>query len=213
MSKFSKRGTCCVTGVTWLFLMAGCFQDAGVGGTGEIVVPAQKLHEVGKLDPVPATTEPSTRPTTAPAQVELTIEQCRQYALHNNLDLRVELLNPTLAKESLSEAEARYEALFTTDANFAKTDSATASQLTNQQAESINVSPGVQIPLRTGGTVSVNVPINRIETNNAFSTLNPAYTTDLQASISLPLLRGAGLFYNTQQIRIAFYQYQATQGS
>jgi outer membrane protein TolC len=192
-------------------LLAGCFKDAGIGGTGEIVVPSHTLHEVGKLDPVPATTEPSTRPTTAPAQVQLTIEQCRQYALQNNLDLRVELLNPTIAKENLSEAEAHYEALFTTDASFSTTDTATASELSSEQAKSASVTPGVLIPLRTGGAITVSGPINRLETNNQFSTLNPAYTSDLQASISLPLLRGAGLFYNTQQIRIAFYEYQSTQ--
>jgi outer membrane protein TolC len=206
-----KSGTCCVIAMAAALAIAGCFKDAGVGGTGEIVVPSQTLHQVGKFDPVPATTEPSTRPTTAPAQVELTIEQCRQYVLQNNLDLKVELLNPTIARENLSEAEARYEALFTTDANYSTTDAATSSQLSNQQAESVNLTPGVQIPLRTGGTVSVSVPVNRLETNNQFSTLNPAYTSNLQASISLPLLRGAGLFYNTQQIRIAFYEFQATQ--
>ena len=55
------------------------------------------------------------------------------------------------------------------------------------------------------------LPVDRFETNNSFSTLNPAYTSNLQASLSIPLLRTAGLFYNTQQIRIAFYEYQATQ--
>src|SRR5205823_5284445 len=92
----SVGGTAVVIVVLLGLLLAGCFQDAGTGGTGEIVVAATKLHEVGKFDPTPATTEPATRPTTAPAAVELTIEQCRQYALHNNLDLRVELLNPTI---------------------------------------------------------------------------------------------------------------------
>ena len=55
------------------------------------------------------------------------------------------------------------------------------------------------------------LPVNRFETNNAFSTLNPAYTSDLDASISQPLLRGAGLAVNSHGIRIATYQYQSTQ--
>jgi outer membrane protein len=67
--------------------------------------------------------------------------------------------------------------------------------------------------LRTGGTINLSLPFDRFETNNKFSTLNPAYTSNLQAGFSLPLLRGAGVYYNTQQIRIAFYEYQATQAA
>src|SRR5437660_8430250 len=84
--------------------LAGCFQNAGTGGTGEIVVPTERLHNVEPFDPakVAATSQPTTqaatRPTTAP--VELTIEQCRQLALAGNLGLKVELLNPTIAKET-----------------------------------------------------------------------------------------------------------------
>src|SRR5690606_18750354 len=43
------------------------------------------------------------------------------------------------------------------------------------------------------------------ETNNAFSTLNPAYTSDLQFSLSQPLLRGAGRRSATHALRVAAY--------
>jgi outer membrane protein TolC len=67
------------------------------------------------------------------------------------------------------------------------------------------------VPLRTGGTLQFSLPVNRFENNNAFSTLNPAYSSDFAASISHPLLRGAGLDVNAHGIRIATYQYQTTQ--
>ncbi len=211
-----RRSTCrvpfCASSAALMAcLLPGCFRNAGTGGTGEIVVPEQRLREVATFTPQPAT-QPTTRPTTVPlAQVELTIEQCRERALHNNLDLRVELLNPTIARQTLSEDQARFEALFVTDASFSTNDDATASQLSNRQSKAMNIAPGVQIPLQTGGTLSLSGDASRFETNNSFSTLNPAYTSDLRASISLPLLRGAGVYYNTQQIRIAFYEYEATQ--
>ena len=196
------------------FIITGCGNDAGIGGTGEIVVPVQTLREVNAFEPAKASaSQPTSKPTTAPAQVELSIEQCRRFALQNNLDLKVDLLNPTIAKESLSAAEAQYEALFVANSSFGTTDAATASSLTSSQSKSFHADAGAQIPLRTGGSINVSLPVDRFENNNKFSTLNPSYSSDLRASISLPLLRGAGLYYNTQQIRIAFYEYQATQAA
>ena len=196
------------------FIITGCGNDAGIGGTGEIVVPVQTLREVNAFEPAKApASQPTSKPTTAPAQVELSIEQCRRFALQNNLDLKVDLLNPTIAKESLSAAEAQYEALFVANSSFGTTDAATASSLTSSQSKSFHADAGAQIPLRTGGSINVSLPVDRFENNNKFSTLNPSYSSDLRASISLPLLRGAGLYYNTQQIRIAFYEYQATQAA
>jgi outer membrane protein TolC len=77
--------------------------------------------------------------------------------------------------------------------------------------KNLQITPGLQIPLQTGGTIRVDVPMNRLETDNQFSTLNPAYTSDVSASISQPLLRGAGIDANANRIRIAFYDYQISQ--
>jgi outer membrane protein len=162
------------------------------------------------------TTTPSTKPAEEllpppPADVKLTIEECRRFALANNLDLKVELFNPTIAKEAISEERARFESVFNASANYAITDQATATRLESAQAKTLNTSVGVTVPLRTGGTVQLALPVNRFETNNQFSTLNPAFSSDLTASISQPLLRNAGIAVNSHGIRIATYQYQATQ--
>jgi len=67
-------------------IVTGCGNDAGIGGTGEIVVPAQTLREVNAFQPAKAPASQSTsKPDAAPAQVELSIEQCRRFALKNNL--------------------------------------------------------------------------------------------------------------------------------
>src|SRR4051794_18741486 len=76
---------------------AGC-RDAGIGGTGEIVVPRETLRDIEGADPgkfavTPATTVPSTQPSTRAStqplkDVQLTIEEVRQLALQNNLDLK-----------------------------------------------------------------------------------------------------------------------------
>src|SRR5256885_5639449 len=87
---------------------AGCIKDFGTGGTGELVIPQRELREVkagdlSSLSTTRPTTSAATRPSTQPAELALTIEECRQFALASNLNLQVELLNPSIARESLSE--------------------------------------------------------------------------------------------------------------
>jgi outer membrane protein TolC len=144
-------------------------------------------------------------------EVPLTLAQVRQLALSNNLDLKVELFNPTIARQGLSEEEARFESLFTTTIDYTNSDQPTATQLQGSQVKDWRVTPGVDIPLRTGGSVRLAVPMERFETNNQFATLNPAYTSDAAVRITQPLLRGGGTDVAAQGIRVAFYAYQQSQ--
>jgi len=138
----------------------------------------------------------------------LSLQQCRKIALEHNLRLQVELINPTIAREKITQEQARFEALFIGSANLSKTDQPTSLALDASQSDYFSSSAGLNIPLRSGGAISLETPVNRSETNNIFSTLNPAYTTDARVSISHPLLRSAGLRTNTHGIRVARYQNQ-----
>src|SRR5207253_9483941 len=143
------------------------------------------------------------------------IAQIRELALRNNLDLKVELLNPSISRESLNQEEARYEALFTTNTAFNTSDSPTANTVTQQQtgtqSNNWSLTPGLQFPLRTGGLISLDVPMDRFETNAPAQLLNPTFTSDVTARISQPLLRGGGTDVKAQPIRVAFYGYQQAQ--
>ncbi|MBL8762332.1 MAG: TolC family protein [Phycisphaerae bacterium] len=146
-------------------------------------------------------------------KMTLSIEDCRASALASNLDLKIAMMDPTIARENISREEARFESLFTTRAIWQENDSPTASDLDSSQFRNKSIEPGVRIPLRTGETVEVSLPVSRTETNNSFSTLNPSYTSDLQFSLSQPLLRGAGRRANTYSIKIASLNAQAAEAS
>jgi outer membrane protein len=176
--------------------------------------------DIGRFATTAPTTRPSTLPSTRaleqpPHEVPLTVEDVRKLSLENNLDLKVELYNPSIARETLNEEEARFEALFTTDASYSSNDTPFANQVSQElqgtQSQNWSVNPGLQFPLRTGGLVQFNVPMDRLETNSTSATLNPSYTSDFSASIQQPLLRGGGIDVNAQPIRIAFYGYERAQ--
>jgi outer membrane protein TolC len=205
--------------------LAGCTFGFGRGATGELVIPREQLRSIQPATmeqiqasaPKPAAALPTTLPTTLPAplaeqrEVTLSVEDARRLALENNLELRVELFEPAVARASLTEERARFEALFNTTASYDKTDSPSATRLESNQSNNLRVTPGVELPLVTGGTLRADLPLSRFESDNEFSLLNPAYTSDFVISFSQPLLRGAGVYANTQGIRLAFYNYQSSQ--
>lgn len=141
---------------------------------------------------------------------DLSLEECRADALTNNLDLKVAVVDPAIAGEAATQEEAKFNSIFTLNAGYQDLDTPTASQLVSGQSKNLQVTPGVRIPTRTGGDVTVQLPFTRNENNNQFSTLNPSYTSDLQFSISQPLLRGAGRRSATAALRIAGYNEQAS---
>lgn len=211
-----------------IVLAAGCAQnpfatsDADYGRR----VAMERLRGVQPLDmeeyrapePAPAKADPLASARRAAAaqfagvtEAKLSIEECRASALEHNLDLRVALVNPTIAHERVAEQEGKFEAAFTLRASYRNTDTPTASTLTAAQEKGLFVEPGVRIPLRTGGTATVTLPISSNETNNRFATLNPSYTSDLQFSLSHQLLRGAGRYVTMAQLRIASYNAQASE--
>jgi outer membrane protein len=143
--------------------------------------------------------------------IDLTLEECRASTIERNLNLKVALIDPSIARERAGVEEAKFNSTFFTRAAWQNSDSPTASNLDSAQSERQLITPGVRIPMRTGGNVTVSLPVSKSETDNQFSTLNPAYTSDLQFSISHDLLRNAGRRVNTASIRIAQYNQQASE--
>jgi outer membrane protein TolC len=202
-----------------LFLLAGCESDYGRPAGEEyyeIKIPPEKLRQIETLDLAKA--EKSDRPDVnevkvPPEELELTLEQCRALAMENNLDLKVQLISPAIAAERVSEEEARFEAAFFSNINYSKTDMPGVSYLddiTGSQRDYASTDLGVQVPLRTGGTVTFNLADRRTKTNAELINFNPYYGSGLSASISQPLLRNAGNRTNTYAIRIAKYERQIT---
>ena len=144
-------------------------------------------------------------------RIELSLSDARIAALANNLNLGATLIAPTIAAEQVSEEEGRFEAIFTLSGTVRDNDDAVASALDSSKSTVRSITPGIRVPLRTGGELNVTLPISRFETDNSFSLLNPSYTSDLNFSLSQNLLRGAGRRATTHSIRIAEYNRQISE--
>lgn len=214
-----------ITGAT-LVLLAGCTSNplAPHPLDTDTRAPAERLRRIGNLELTRIDTGPG-QPEPTPAEqveaararyagmerVDLSLEDARLHAFERNLGLRATLVNPVIAAERLSQEEGRFNAVFTLSAGWAEIDDAVATELADAQSTRQYVTPGVTIPLRTGGDFTITTPVSRFETNNTFSTLNPAITADLELSLSHNLLRGAGRRVATHSIRLAEYDRQISE--
>lgn len=147
--------------------------------------------------------------STAADRLEISIEQCRAWTLENNLELRVAMIDPRIASTTVDEEEARFEAVFLANIGGADADPGQAGVFRDQFVRPFTVEPGVEIPLRSGGTIGVSLPLTR-EEDFGFSN-DSLYVSDLDFSISHPLLRDAGRRANTHRIRIAALDTQISQ--
>lgn len=215
-----------------LFL-SSAFAAAVVGCAGPLdhdsapAVDAQTLRQIDAVElkeqsrTPPASVEDATAkalqrlsevgPTPPPApSIDLDLSEVRAAALANNLDLKIELVNPSIAAESVAEEEAKFESTFTASARRSVTDSPVAVATEGSSVVINQFNFGVNVPLRTGGTINVDLPFSEVDTNNPFSLLNPSYQADLNFSIAQPLLRGAWDESTMHSIRVARLQATAT---
>ena len=227
MSNISKHTLKCKTSLRLIGLPAalslaalayGCADAFKERSYETMSVPAERFEQIDALDLASMSAEApaddvagAADADAAPAEMNLSIEQCRAAALQNNLGLKVQLFTPSMAEQGVNEQIAAFEPLAFSQFGFSKTDTPTSVTLDASQEEAAGGDLGVEIPLPTGGTITLDQSFWRTETNNVYSTLNPAYTTDIYLSISQPLLRGSGVRANTHGIRIARYDAQIAQ--
>ena len=164
-----------------------------------------RLKEQSRTEPVTvaeATAElvdEISEPNDVVSAVELTLAEVRAAALANNLDLKIELVEPAIAQQDLDAERAKFEAILGAGMRHRRASDTDSTSRRN------TYDVGVDQPLATGGVLSVGLPFSEGHSSNA------DWLSDAAVSVSYiqSLLRGAGTRINTHSIRIAGYQKHA----
>jgi outer membrane protein len=197
-----------------IFVLAGCGSPSDRYGLHELGVSPQQVHEIEPLELKKA--EPSEappEPNKPPEKVELSLPQSRALALENNLQLKTALISPSIAAAQLGAEEAKFESSFFANLNANKFNQPAVNfqgQIAGSQRESLGGDLGVQVPLRTGGTVTFDASDEWDKTNAIGSQFNPYFVSNASISISQPLLRNAGQRATMYSIRVASYNRDIT---
>ena len=160
----------------------------------------------GLLTPAPSAAQaPPGASVTASAQtfttpqggtLSLSLDEAVARALENNADIAVERFNPDLSVENVRSAEGYYDPFLFATLSKSSTDTKgtnlfSGGATVNTKTDLWNF--GVQQAFQTGASLSVGFNNNRRDTNNAFSTFNPVYNSNLAFNLTQPLLKNFGI--------------------
>jgi outer membrane protein TolC len=202
------HGVGMTTGLLFMALsLAGC-SDVNVRQETKLKALTAKLDTIGtvqlkeqsKSEPVSieqATEQLAknvTEPNEARPTVSITLEEVRAAALTNNLDLKVEMVDPAIAQQMVDVERAKFESVFFGSARYQTAEFA----LTNDLFFSNTYEAGIQTPLPTGGAIRTSLPLREDDSGVSEAAVSVSFIQSL--------LRGAGTRVNTQSIRIATYQ-------
>lgn len=210
-------------GLLWC---AGCTTPFGHPEDDLVGPSLQRLHEI---ETVSLESQSGAKPLTveeaaneaieeliqrskARESADVSLADVRMAALANNLDLDVELVNPSIAQATVDVEEAKFEATFFGSARRTRNDDPVEFVTQSSQSDLTRFDLGVEIPLRTGGRITVDFPFGRSDVDNPFSAFGsePSFDAAAQFSISQELLRGAGVAANTYSIKVARYERKIT---
>jgi outer membrane protein len=136
----------------------------------------------------------------------LTLEETIRLALSNNTDIRLDHSQIDFAQDNLQRAYAPFDPLATSSFLDNRAKSPTITQIQGApilETLSQTTNFGYAQTFQTGTNFQTNFSASKLSTNDSLSLINPSVATDLQFTVTQPLLRNSGLFPNRAPILIA----------
>lgn len=144
----------------------------------------------------------------------LTLEEAITTALEANLSTRIAALDPEIARQSVTRAEAAFDTeLFASGRVSQAEQSTTFSQTQGTSSDNRNWQVGARKRLAYGTTVTAQTNLDRRDSNAGVNTSNLSQAADLSLSVRQPLLRGAGRAVNLADLEGARAGLQASTAS
>ncbi len=138
--------------------------------------------------------------------LELYLDDCILRAINNNLGLRAEMLTPEIAEGNVLLAKEKFLPSFSI--NFRDDNQRSASysfleakDVVTKKQNDYTFQLSQNIPF--GGSFSLSLYNNIIDTNRAFITINPSYGSTIRMNYTQPLLKDFGFRIGRREIIIA----------
>jgi outer membrane protein TolC len=144
--------------------------------------------------------------TENPGEISLTLNDCIIQALKNNLDIKIEAINPRQSEVSLTLTKEKFLPGFSL--NFTKRSTETASYSGLDAADQVNTEYNryngvITQLLPLGGKLTVTMDNDKTDTNRNFQTINPMFSSTMRFELTLPLLKNFGITTNFKEIVVA----------
>jgi len=146
--------------------------------------------------------------TSEPPPIELSLQKAILLALANNLDIKIERLQPQIAETDVQAEESVFDPSVTAEVakGVSRRQSEAAVFLTGSPEPFQNVfetTGGLEKKFSTGGTAELEFQTGRLSSNSAVQRFDPSWGSDLVLSLTQPLLKDFGREFNLGEIVIA----------
>ncbi len=121
--------------------------------------------------------------------VYLTLQECIQLALDNNLDIKIAKLDNWIAGTEETYAKAVYDMILSGKVTYEHDERQTASELLSTKQLTNEYIIGLEKKLPTGTTLSIDYENIREWDNAIFTTLNPSFNTEISFSVRQSVLK------------------------
>jgi len=136
----------------------------------------------------------------------LTRQDAAYLALLNSRDVRIERLVPDIQDTEIRRERAAFHPVFSMESSTSRSQTAAGTILagsTSPEIDTVNWSSGLRAKLISGAVASLDFTNSRINSNSAFLTLNPQYSSNLVLTLTQPLLKDFGPSVNKIRIKLA----------
>jgi outer membrane protein TolC len=139
-------------------------------------------------------------------EIPLSLSECLEIAMRNNLNVAVEVLNPALSNITVSQAKEKFLPQFSFGFGNQNTDTPSYSWLEATESVTAKYSDyqaQFQQEIPTGGRFDISLYSYKSDTTAKFQTINPRYGSRLAFSFTQPLLKNFGFKYSRKEIIVA----------
>ena len=167
--------------------------------TASLVRPA-----VGQEPAAPAQGQPPDSPNRP--TMELSLDDAVKRALENNSDIAVARFDPLSSAEDVTGAMGYYDPLASSTLTQSSADNPQTNFFSGGETVTNKTTVwnfGVNQNLPTGANVNLSFNNNKSDSNSFFNTFNPTFSSNLNLSLSQPLLRNFRTDGGRTQIRVA----------
>lgn len=136
-----------------------------------------------------------------PEQPDLSLDAAIGTALETNFSFRIAALDPEIARQSVTRAEAAFDSELFASARVSQAEQTTTfSQTEGTSSDNRNFQVGARKRFAYGTTVTAQSNLDRRDSNAGVNTSNLSQAADVSLSVRQPLLRGFGRDANLARV-------------
>jgi outer membrane protein TolC len=201
-----------------LMIFAGNNADAKIKDYGEALQEIFKIAPKGDIEEAEEGDEELEKPDVEFARdmkfLNMTLKDSIIMALHNNYEIKIAKLEPMMTEKDITVAKSKFDPTLKITGEIADTESPSNSGVlvgvlgqepARFERDTKTIDASLEKLFSTGAMFKLGFNIERSDVNpvSIFTLENPVTQGFMEAKITQPLLRDAGIFYNKSNIYIA----------